>query len=225
MDPNTGQPRHVWIAAAVILTGIVLSGPVAVTLVEVLAPQPKWQGIATFIEHYSWLQTLPYAFGFLIAGGFILLFASVPVEEKQGGHNLRRMALGFAAVSAALIYFNYVLQLAFIPLSLQESPSIVAVMTMANPNSLGWALEMFGYAVLGIGTAFIAPLFHRSKRQRMIGRLLVLNCLVSVLGAALMPFVPGWVLSPAGMVLGAAWNVLVVAIMVLILLEFRVGRR
>lgn len=225
LDIADRQARQISIAAAVVLAGIILSGPVAVLLVEVLAPQPAWQGVTTFIEHYSWLQSLPYVFGFFIAGGFILLVASVPLGDDDRRSLLRRIALAFTAVSAGLIFFNYVMQTAFIPLSLHESPAIVAATTMANPNSLGWALEMYGYAILGVATAFLAPLFNKSVRQRAIARLFVLNCILSVAGALLMPLFPGWVLTGTGMVLGAAWNILVAVAMVLLLVEFKFGHR
>jgi hypothetical protein len=224
LNPTGKQAWQISVAAAVVLAGIIFSGPVAVVLVEVLAPQPKWQGVATFIEHYSWLQSLPYVFGFFIAGGFILLVSCVPVSDEDGRRPLRTVALAFTVVSAGLIFFNYVMQTAFIPLSLHESPAIVAVTTMANPNSLGWALEMYGYAILGIATAFLAPLFNTSVRQRAIARLFVLNSILSVVGAFLMPLFPGWVLTGTGMVLGAAWNILVAVTMVLLLVEFKFGR-
>jgi hypothetical protein len=38
-----------------------------------------------------------------------------------------------------------------------------------------------------------------------------------------MPLFPGWVLTGTGMVLGAAWNILVAVAMVLLLVEFRFG--
>lgn len=45
-----------------------------------------------------------------------------------------------------------------------------------------------------------------------------------VVGAFLMPLFPGCVLTGTGMVLGAAWNVLVAVTMVLLLVEFNFGR-
>jgi hypothetical protein len=74
---NSTQSQHVRAGAAVVLSGIILSGPVAVGLVELLARQPGWQDATTFIEHYSWIQTLPYVFGFLIAGGFVVLMSGL----------------------------------------------------------------------------------------------------------------------------------------------------
>jgi len=220
MHSGSKPVQHVPIAAAIILAGVILSGPVAVGIVEIFAPQPAWQDVSTFISHYSWLQTLPYLFGFLIAGGFVVLVGSVPVSRDD--HRVyRRAASSFTTVAAGLIYFNYVLQVAFIPIALEDHPAIVAATTMANPASLGWALEMIGYGILGITTALLAPLFNESAQQRLIGRLMLLNCAVSVLGAVLVPIYPGWVLTPFGMVLGAGWNILVAVIMILILREFR----
>ena len=82
---------------------------------------------------------------------------------------------------------------------------------------------MYGHAILGVANAFLAPLFNASVRQRTIARLFVLNCILSVVGAFLIPLFPGLVLTGTGMVLGAAWNILVAVSMVLLLIEFRFG--
>jgi hypothetical protein len=133
-------------------------------------------------------------------------------------------AVAFTAVSASLIFFNYVLQTAFVPLWLDKNESLVSMVTMANPVSLGWALEMYGYGILGVATGFAASLFGGSGRQRAIRLLLYANCLFSILGAVLFPALPGWVLSLPGMLLGGAWNVLIAATMILVILEFRFGK-
>jgi len=54
-----------------VLCGIILSGPVAVGIVEIWAPQPAWRDAATFVHYYSWFQTLPYLYGFVLVGGFV----------------------------------------------------------------------------------------------------------------------------------------------------------
>lgn len=221
MTANTIQARQLLFAAQVILAGVILSGPVAVAVVEFLAPQPAWQDAATFISHYSWIQSLPYVFGFLIAVGFLFLM-SVLVDVALDAHRpLARAALAFTAVSASLIFFNYTLQTAFVPLWLHRSPSAVSMVTMANPDSLGWSLEMYGYGLLGIATACAAPVFEPQGRRRLIRLFLILNCILSVIGAVLVPIIPGWVLTPWGMVAGAFWNILIAVTMIMIMVEFR----
>lgn len=224
MNPTLIQARQMRIAATIILSGIVLSGPVAVGLVEFLAPQPSWQDAATFIGHYSWIQSLPYLFGFLIAGGFVFFMSVLAGMAPDSRRPLAYAALVFTGVAASLIYVNYALQTAFVPLWLHTSEAAVSLTTMANPNSLGWTLEMYGYGILGVSTAFAAPLFESAGRQRLIGRLLVANCAVSIIGAVLVPVMPGWVLTSSGMLLGGLWNLLVAFIMVLVILEFKTRR-
>ncbi len=221
MTPTILQARQLSIAAATVLAGIILSGPVAVTLVEFLAPQPRWQDVSIFIDHYSWIQSLPYVFGFLIAGGFVFLLSVVVGTARDPQRPLAYSSLVFTGVSASLIFFNYVLQTAFVPLWLHQSEMLVSATTMANPNSLGWTLEMYGYGILGIATGFAAPLFNRTGRQGLVRILFVANCVVSLVGAVLVPMIPGWVLTSWGMILGAVWNLLVAIAMVVIILEFR----
>ncbi len=218
------RARYLSICAAVVIGGIVLSGPVAVAIVTIAAPQPAWQSAAVFVERYSPLQTLPYVFGFFIAGGFIAFMAGLAGTGTPEQRPLELAALAFAGVAASLIFFNYVLQTAFVPQSLDAGEAILSMATMANPRSLGWSLEMYGYGILGVATAFAAPLFSRRGRQGAIRLFMIANCVVSVAGAVLVPIIPGWVLTLPGMIAGAAWNGLVAAAMVVVLLELRFGR-
>lgn len=211
-------------SAATILCGVILSGPVAVGLVHAFAPQPPWQNTETFVRNYSWLQSLPYVFGFFIVGGFVLLMSGLNGTGREPLRPLEVTAVTMTGIFASLVFLNYVLQTTFVPQWITTSDPIVGVVTMANPRSLGWALEMYGYGVLGIATAFVAPLFDAHGRQGAIRSLLWANCVISVGSAAMLPVVPGWVLTPLGIAAGAFWNLLVAVLMVLIMLEFRFGR-
>lgn len=205
------------------MAGIILSGPVAVVLVELLAPQPAWRDATTFIQHYSWLQTLPYLFGFLILGGCVVFTASLVATGSEKQRPLELTALGFTCVAAAMVFINYVLQTGYIPQSLDADSGILAMVTMANPRSLAWALEMYGYGIFGIASFFAAPLFDNSGRQRTIRVLFVINGVVSVLTAILVPLIPGWLLTVPGMIAGALWNILLIVLMIVVIGEFRFG--
>ncbi len=211
-------------SAAIILSGIVLSGPVAVGLVDVFAPQPAWQDVGTYARHYSWLQSLPYLFGFLIVGGFVLLMSALNGTGREPLRPLEVTAVTLTGIFASLVFLNYVLQTTFVPQWLSTVDPMVGVFTMANPRSLGWALELYGYGILGIATAFVTPLFDAHGRQGVIKTLLWANCLVSVVSAGLLPVIPGWVLTPAGIIAGTLWNLLIGILMILIMMEFRFGR-
>ena len=99
-------------------------------------------------------------------------------------------------------------------------PAAVSVLSMNNPRSLCWAIEMFAYAILGGVTWLVAPAF---REERAIALLLRTNGLVSVAGAVVTLFDLAWVQTPVGLGFYVAWNLLVVAIMALVVRRFAVS--
>jgi hypothetical protein len=82
-------------AAASVLVGAVLSGPVAMLVVSQLAPQPTWTNVAVFADHYHPAQALPYLLGYLLLAGFVFFTAAC---HAQASHDLR------LRTSAALVF-------------------------------------------------------------------------------------------------------------------------
>jgi hypothetical protein len=149
--------------------------------------------------------------------------SALPSTDEQKW--LKYSALAFTGIAASLIFFNYVMQTALVPLWLHDEDAILAVATMANPASFGWALEMYGYGILGVATACAAPFFGKSGLQGWIRFLLIINCVLSVIGAMLVPVFPGWVLTVPGVICGAAWNLLVAVLMLFVMFEFRFAKQ
>lgn len=213
--------RGAWLT----LAGTLLSGPVAVTLVELTRPQPPWRDAATFAAHFHVIQTLPYLLGFSLVGGLVVLV--VALRELAPAELRPRASIGvaLAAAFAALVLLNYVLQASFVPgLVAQFRPSdapVVEALTMANPRSLGWCLEMWAYGVAGVATWLVAPVFGGTPLERAAVLAFVANGVVSVAGALVTAAWPGWVLTPVGLAGYGAWNLLVVAMAVLSLVALR----
>ena len=224
MQVTKTNARFLSASALVILAGIVLSGPVTVVLVELLVPQPPWLDAATFIQHYSWLQTLTYVFGFLILGGCVAFMAGLISTAHENQRPLAFTAFGFTCVAAAMVFTNYVLQTGYIPQALDGDPGILAMVTMANPRSFAWALEMYGYGIFGVASLFAAPIFDNQGRQRVIRILFIVNGVASIVAAFLVPLIPGWLLTVPGLTAGAAWNILLITLMAIVIREFRFGR-
>ena len=93
-------------------------------------------------------------------------------------------ALAFVAAFAAMVFTNYAIQTTFVPAlakygSAGDEP-LVGALTMTNPRSLGWALEMWGYALLGVATWLSAPVFSSGALERLTALLFVLNGFVSI---------------------------------------------
>jgi hypothetical protein len=207
------------LGAIVTLAGIVLSGPVSLLLVR-LHPQPGWRGAEAFVRAYHPIQTLPYFTGFILVGGSLFLISALQALAPAAVRARAAAALGFAAAFAGMIFFNYVVQTTFVPALVREyrpeEGPIIAAFSLSNPRALGWGLEMWGYAVLGVATWLVAPAFNDFGRLgRVTGSLFVANGPISILGAVLTARDPGWVLSPAGFVLFGLWNLLMLVMMTL----------
>jgi hypothetical protein len=217
--------RTATIAAGVMLAGLLLSGPVGLGLVS-LHPQPAWTGAQAAARAYHSIQTVPYWAGFLLVGGALGLVAALHALARPDLRARTGAALGFAAAFAALIFLNYVLQMTFVPALMrdytpQQAP-LIAAFSLANPRSLGWALEMWGYAVLGVATWLVAPVFAGDGRLgRATAGLFVANGPVSIAGGLLTAWRPGWVMTPVGTALFVGWNLLVAATIPLAIVVLR----
>jgi len=213
LPPGTHTVRT---SAALVLVGAVLSGPVAMLVVSWVSPQPAWAGVSAFADHYHPVQVLPYVLGYLLLAGFVLFAAASHAVAEERLRPRTSAALIFTGIYATLVFTNYTVQLGYIPRVLNDRPEYVAALTMANPASFAWFLEMFGYAAMGVATWLIAGVFGGSRRGDIVRYLLIANGIVSVIGATCTALFDRWVFSTAGLLSFAAWNLLVAACFLLI---------
>lgn len=209
------------------LAGVVLSGPLAVAVVGATHPQPKWVDAHQFATHYHWLQLVPYAGGVVLVSSLVVLVAALHAGAGQRDRVWSASALGFTASFAALIVLNYALQTTYVPVLAREydesSAALVAALSMSNPRSLAWGLEMWGWALFGAASWLVSPLLRGNRLEHVTRLLFAANGPVSILGAAVTVASPGWVLSAWGLFAFAAWNLLLAAMAVGAWLSF--GRR
>lgn len=217
--------RGVSIGAGLALVGAIASGPLSLWALALTHPQPSWRDAATFAAAYHSIQALPYALGCLLVGGFVVLVASLHHLAPTAARARTTAALAFVAAFAAMIISNYAVQTTLVPALLRSGTAsdlqLAAAITMANPRSLGWALEMWGYAVLGVATWLAAPVFAGSSLERAARVLFTINAPVSLVAAVAAAVRPGWVATPIGLAAFMAWNGLVVAMTVVALLAMR----
>ncbi len=141
--------------AIVALTGYITSGPLGFMLVKLTKSQPEWVSAAVFATNYNFVQDIPYYLGFLLIGGMLMIAAGYYLDYKEENTRTKfqlLLSLLCTGAFAALIFFNYICQTTFIRhLALHYKPendSIIATFSMANPLSLSWAIEMWGYGIL-----------------------------------------------------------------------------
>ncbi|HEY7698034.1 MAG TPA: hypothetical protein VIE88_06430 [Vicinamibacteria bacterium] len=220
--------RSVAVGAGTALIGTLASGPLGVWLVRATHPQPAWRDAETFVRSYHDVQVLPYFAGLFLVGGFVGLIAGLHGLAPERLRFRTTCALAFVAAFAAMIFTNYAIQTTFVPAlvkygSARDEP-LISALTMWNPRSLGWALEMWGYALLGVATWFTAPVFSTSGLERLTGVLFTLNGFVSIATALATAFHPGWVMTGTGLASFVTWNILIVAMTALALVAMRARR-
>lgn len=212
-------------SAAGTLLGVLLSGPVAVALVGMTHPQPPWQGAEVFARSYHPIQMLPYLGGIVLVVALVGLSASVHAMARDEHKVRTQIALVLTGVFATLIFFNYVVQTTFLPDLARNfedrSAPVIAAFSMANPKSLAWGIEMWGWGLLGVATWLIAPVFHGNRLERATALAFILNGPISIAGAIWTVASPGWVLTSTGLVAFALWNALLALMAALALAAFR----
>jgi hypothetical protein len=227
-SPDTPSAYRTGRRAAIgALLGVLLSGPLAVALVNVTHPQPLWRGAEVFALNYRPVQMLPYGGGILLIAALVLLVSSIHAAAGAGAKARTGAALIFTGAFAAFIFFNYVAQTTFVPTLARQyeraNAPIIAALSMSNPQSLAWGIEMWGWALFGVATWLVSPVFDRSTLERTAALAFAANGPVSIIGALWTVARPGWVMTPPGLALFAAWNGLLTAMAVLAWVAF--GRR
>ncbi|HEV8550101.1 MAG TPA: hypothetical protein VGQ57_13750 [Polyangiaceae bacterium] len=210
-----------WLA----LAGAILSGPVGLLVVGMTHPQPAWHDAATFVAHYHPIQTLPFFLGFLLVGGLVAATACLSLLARPQARARATVAAALASAFSALVFLNYVVQTTFVPALVRDhspaSAPLIAALTMSNPSSLGWCLEMWAYAIAGVATWLCAAVFDQAGIDRLARATFVANGPVSLASAVATTFVPGWVLTSVGLVAFGIWNLLVVVMCGAALLALR----
>jgi hypothetical protein len=226
--PTTAKIRAcrmgMWSAFSTLI-GILLSGPLAVLVLAKLHPQPAWQNAETFARNFHVSQTFPYFAGFFLVGAFVTLMASLHALASEEQKPRTGAALAFASAFAALVFLNYILQTTLVPHLVRnyvpENSAILAQLSMANPGSLAWALEMWAWGFLGVATWLASTVFAHGKLDRLAASMLVANGVSSTLSAFCTAARPEWVMTKAGLIGFSLWNVLVFAMSTLVLLALR----
>lgn len=214
MDSQSVGIRTGKIGAMMTIFGVIFSGPLSIMVVGLVKPQPKWVDSATFIENFHWIQSLPFFFGFALVSGSVLMVSSLHILSDRKATTT--IAVIFSTIAATMIFLNYVAQTTFVPAQVEagtsDSLTIISMVSMSNPNSFAWAMEMWGYGFLGIALWLVSGVFERARVERLTRDLFILNGIISVLGALWTGLDLDWVLTLPGLIAFGVWNILYLVI-------------
>jgi hypothetical protein len=227
-DRTSGALRSGIAGAVLTLAGILLSGPLGLIAVNLVQGQPSWQGARIFAENFHRVQTAPFIGGIALVLGYVMLMPSLYHVAPEKKKTRALVATVLTGCFATLIFFNYINQTTFVPALVSdyrpEYDPLISAFSFSNPRSLCWAIEMWGYALLGLATWLAAPVFDGAGVERTARLLMIANGLFSAIGALVVSFDLSWVFTPAGLLSYASWNLLVFALSVCVLVALR-GRQ
>jgi hypothetical protein len=168
---------------------------------------------------FPWDAILIYGSSLCIAPAFVLAFVAlhyvVPPERRVFTH----AALVFAAMYAAFVSLNYVVQLGtVIPAALRGELESVRLLDQ-TPHSLFWDVDALGYICMAFATLLGARAFTRDRSgvHRWARRLFLANAAVTPL-IAIVYFYPHF--SETLLLLGLPWAITAPGAMLMLALFF-----
>lgn len=205
--------------------GIIFSALVFPLITTIFYPQPQWQNPELFIESFHPLQTATFFCGYFLVIGSLFTFIALYLTSNETKKMWALSGLAINAVFTAVVFLNYIIQTTYIPyLSTNNPPetsSVLAVFSMANPGSLAWALEMYGWGGIGLSFVFMAFIFENNKLQQTLKILFLVNGISSCISAIITSIDMNWLFSPAGFAALIIWNLLVLVIDIFLLKYFK----
>ncbi|MFN8207527.1 MAG: hypothetical protein U0T82_08985 [Bacteroidales bacterium] len=198
------------------MAGILLSGLLFPVLTQLICPQPSYTSLVQFAEAFHPLQTATFFSGFLLITGSLFTFVSLYFLAGSGRKARALSALVVNLIFSGMVFLNYVLQISYVPYLAHYQPVeadiLLPMLTMSNPGSLAWALEMYGWGGIGFSYLLAIPLLEPGGTGKVIRILFALNGGISILGALLTSLDMHWIFSPAGFASLILWNMLVLVI-------------
>ena len=217
--PAEKQNKLGIIAAIITAVGTLISGPLAFLAVSSISPQPAWISPQVFVENFHPIQSVTFYFGFLLMGGSILMIAFIHHQRRD---EKTLLALVFTAIAGGLIFFNYFTEATFMPALVKnytpDLDPIIRVFAVTNPSSLFWAIEMWGYGFLGLGSLLVLHYFSKDGLEGWTRIMFLINGVISIIGAFYTSLDLAWVLTTAGLISYGLWNLLYFALAVMFLL-------
>jgi hypothetical protein len=124
-------------------------------------------------------RSLAVGASLLLALFFVVLMASIHSYAPQEKKVWSQIALSFANLYAALLIWNYYLQLTVV----RTHPLLYSWLTMDFTSETAfWSLESIGYALMGLAALFALPVLAEGRIELVIRWCFALNAGFTIIG-------------------------------------------
>lgn len=116
----------------------------------------------------------------LLAVSFVALMASVHTATRNEAKVWTQIGLSIAIVYAAVLIWNYYLQLTVV----RFDPQQYGWLSMEfKPETAFWALETIGYTLMSLAALFIVLALRQGSIRRAIKACLLVNSVLAIIGS------------------------------------------
>jgi hypothetical protein len=117
----------------------------------------------------------------LLALSFLVLMSSIHNYAPQEKRVWSQIGLSFSVLYAALLVWNYFLQLTVV----RANPQLYSWLSMEfTPDTAFWSLETIGYTLMSLSTLFALPVLSVGRIELAIRWCFAANAVFAVLGSA-----------------------------------------
>jgi hypothetical protein len=125
-------------------------------------------------------RSLAVGASLLLAISFVVLMSSLHTYAPPEKKIWSQIGLSFAILYAALLIWNYYLQLTVV----RTNPLLYSWLTMDfTSDTAFWSLESIGYALMGLSAVSVVPLLPPGRMGLVIRWCFVINAMFTLLGA------------------------------------------
>jgi hypothetical protein len=208
--PSRSTPEHSnWISRLGFWSGLIAA---AISVVFSIASVPVLLGLVG----PPWDNVLTLVPSLLLAPALLVLLVCVDAATPERDRIWSRLAVAFAGIYVTLVSVVYVVELAVVePLIVSGHADRAGLLTIDPGGTLN-AIDGLGYTFLGVALLWLAPLFGRTRLERLTRWSLVAN------GIAIVPIVLTYFVDRAFIAItGPLWAIAIPASSLLLAVSFR----
>ena len=167
-----------------------------------------------------WDVVLTIAPSLLLAPSFLALLVCVNALTPGERQIWSQLGVAFACVYVPLCVAAYIVELVVVePRVMRGNTTETALLTIARGDSVFNAIDGIGYIFMCLSTFVASRAFDKSRLQRWIGRLFVVNGMLAV------PIFLTYFVSRSFIWMAALWSITITGSAILVAIHFwRIGR-
>jgi hypothetical protein len=148
-------------------------------------PGGEWAGIEAYADDFRTVEVGQLLPVLVLAPVVVILMASIHALSPARQRLFSQVAVVFAAIYAAIIGTNYVLQLVVVRHNIIAGElDGLTLLAMPNPRSVFVALEIVGYGFFALMALAAGGAFTGTGRERWVQWLLAVTGVTGLVGAA-----------------------------------------